>query len=755
MDEPTSPSGTVTTRPCRAHLLEVGLPPDDDDDTADVALAEGEGAHLIAGLDASRSVDEVFDVLQTRLGRGKFSEVRLGLNKRTRERVAIKVLCKAGSSAARIETEVSVLRACRQLGNPNLIQLHDTFESPTEIHLVFELLPGGTLLELLQRRGGTGLPENIARTLVKQVLSGLRALHSIKVVHRDLKLDNVLLDANGKARIIDFGFAKRCDDASPTRFASSPVGTPGFVAPEVFGGGGYDFAVDMWALGIVAFVLIYAVPPFTERSPPEFHRLQQGAAASPKGGAAVASSPLARSAAAAPAPDRGEARSSGDDSSCTDGSPPMSFPIHGAKQRSPLAPAPAGGGGAGDGGGASGGGGGAGSSGGADGASGGGGGTAVHAPPRDPAAARLSSDSPASPYSSGPDSPFSPACHGRSPLVPKASRLIARMRRGWSFPTQTDTSESAKAFITGLLQMDPLIRLSSLQATAHPWIHGQSASSSGYVRRPGTAANAFLPTSSPGGDASDHPGAPRRVRSGRKLGADRQSTIARPTCRACDGAMSERRAAHRPAGHLDGYDVDSEGEGAAFSAGSADGARRGAGDEAGGVGADELLRPPASIAPHGAGRRRPSNLARAAYSAPLDAPPDGPADAPADAATSISPTLEPSARADGHSGRFSSDDSLPPDSPAPLSLLPASSRAGPKRGSIVPLSDSECDSDGSPNDSFSFRSRRPWTHSSDVIPRAAIDGALASEVGQAHLSSPHVLDSPSRPPAVRRRSAEI
>jgi len=307
--------------------------------------------------------------------------------------------------------------------------------------------------------------------------------------------------------------------------------------------------------------------------------------------------------------------------------------------------------------------------------------------------------------------------------------------------------------------MDPLIRLSSEQATAHPWILGQSSVSSGYMRRPGTAANAFPPTSVLGGDASDHPGAPRRVRSGRRLGADRQSTIARPTCRACDGAMSERRPVHRPAGHLDGYDVDSEGEGAAFSAGSADGTRRGAGGEVGGVGTGVLLRPPSSIAPHGAGRRKPSNLTRAAYSAPLDAPPDGPADAPADAptdaATSISPTLEPSARADGHSGRFSSDDSLPPDSPAPLSLLPASSRAGPKRGSIVPLSDSECDSDGSPNDSFSFRSRRPWTHSSDVLPRAAIDGALASEVGQAHLSSPHVLDSPSRPPAVRRRSAEI
>ena len=111
------------------------------------------------------------------------------------------------------------------------------FESEAELHLVMELLDGGTLLDLLKARVNGALQEEEARRLIFHIGAGVRQLHMIGVVHRDLKPDNILLDAHGVPKICDFGFAKRCHE-SPSkwaRFASSPCGTPGFVAPEVCG----------------------------------------------------------------------------------------------------------------------------------------------------------------------------------------------------------------------------------------------------------------------------------------------------------------------------------------------------------------------------------------------------------------------------------------------------------------------------------------------------------------------------------------
>ena len=122
----------------------------------------------------------------------------------------------------------------------------EIFDTDTECFIVLELLSGGSLLDLLQKRGR--LPESECRTTVRQIASGLKAVHDLGIVHRDLKPENILFDADGVAKLVDFGFAKAFNtgpDSPPTggggsmdglwthRFASSPCGTPGFVAPEV------------------------------------------------------------------------------------------------------------------------------------------------------------------------------------------------------------------------------------------------------------------------------------------------------------------------------------------------------------------------------------------------------------------------------------------------------------------------------------------------------------------------------------------
>jgi len=197
---------------------------------------------LLPFVDQTRRLSDDFELLQSRLGRGEFAEVRLGLRKmRLSERVAVKVLSKANAlMPERLQAEVLILRAIHDLGHPNLVKLLDAYETPDEVQLVFELLDRGTLLDHVAGYKGKGVPEAEAREMLRGVASGLRALHAIGVVHRDLKLQNVMLGENLVAKICDFGFAKRAssvgrgstDTPGMPRFAS-PCGTPGFIAPEV------------------------------------------------------------------------------------------------------------------------------------------------------------------------------------------------------------------------------------------------------------------------------------------------------------------------------------------------------------------------------------------------------------------------------------------------------------------------------------------------------------------------------------------
>jgi serine/threonine protein kinase len=194
---------------------------------------------MLPGLDPTRSLSDEYELLQSRLGSGEFSEVRLGLRKeRLSERVAVKVISKTPSlQPERLQAEVEILRAVAMLDHPNLVKLLDVFETPSKVHLVFEVLSRGTLMDHVAKCGGKPLPETEARDLIWDVVSGLAAIHAIGIVHRDLKLQNIMLDEQHRAKICDFGFAKRASAADivtvETRRFASPCGTPGFVAPEV------------------------------------------------------------------------------------------------------------------------------------------------------------------------------------------------------------------------------------------------------------------------------------------------------------------------------------------------------------------------------------------------------------------------------------------------------------------------------------------------------------------------------------------
>jgi len=141
------------------------------------------------------------------LGRGAFGKVNLGMHKLTRKLIAIKSINKEYLSEekqrSKIMHEVNLLLSLR---HQSVVKLYETFETSRHIMLVMELCAGGDLLNFVRKR--KKLDEMTGKIIFKQVIEGIAYVHSRKVLHRDIKLDNILLDGKGNVKIADFGVSK-------------------------------------------------------------------------------------------------------------------------------------------------------------------------------------------------------------------------------------------------------------------------------------------------------------------------------------------------------------------------------------------------------------------------------------------------------------------------------------------------------------------------------------------------------------------
>jgi serine/threonine protein kinase len=156
--------------------------------------------------------------------------------------------------------EINVLKA---LNHPNIIHLEDTFESADRIYMVMELMDGGELFDYVVEKGT--LSEEEASILVRKITSAVAHMHGQNIIHRDLKPENLLLTNKGldaEVKLIDFGLAKVMYEP----VASSFLGTKGYLAPEMLQRHSYDKAIDMWALGVIVFVLLCGCLPFDDDS---------------------------------------------------------------------------------------------------------------------------------------------------------------------------------------------------------------------------------------------------------------------------------------------------------------------------------------------------------------------------------------------------------------------------------------------------------------------------------------------------------
>ena len=187
--------------------------------------------------------------------------MRLAIHKLTKKRVAVKTLTRAKLTDAKLrrraEAEVKVHKLLR---HAHIARLFEVISSQASINLCMQHAAGGTLRELLDQHGA--LPEARARRYLRQICGALHYCHEVvHVVHRDIKLDNMLLDANDNVLLADFGFAEVVGPNK--RKLRLLCGSPHYSAPEIFAQQEYvGSQADMWSLGVLAYTLLAGHFPF-------------------------------------------------------------------------------------------------------------------------------------------------------------------------------------------------------------------------------------------------------------------------------------------------------------------------------------------------------------------------------------------------------------------------------------------------------------------------------------------------------------
>ncbi len=197
------------------------------------------------------------------IGKGGYGSVHKGIQKSTNKKVAIKSVKKVDMTEEDMDfhrKEIDVLKMCQHL---NIITLLDIFESAEYFFIVLECMEGGDLFDYLQRRDHY-VPEAQAKAIFKQVAEGIAYLHSLGIVHRDLKIENIMMssnDENAQAKIVDFGLSLILGQG---QYANAPLGTLECGPPELLLQKNYNHAIDCWSLGVILYRMLCSDLPFED-----------------------------------------------------------------------------------------------------------------------------------------------------------------------------------------------------------------------------------------------------------------------------------------------------------------------------------------------------------------------------------------------------------------------------------------------------------------------------------------------------------
>lgn len=203
------------------------------------------------------------------LGKGAFSVVRRCIHKSTLMEYAAKIINTKRLSSRDFQKLEREARICRKLQHPNIVRLHDSIQEEAFHYLIFDLVTGGELFEDIVAR--EFYSEADASHCIQQILESIAYCHNNNVVHRDLKPENLLLASKAKGaavKLADFGLAIEVQGDQEAWFGFA--GTPGYLSPEVLKKDPYGKPVDIWACGVILYILLVGYPPFWDE---DQHRL--------------------------------------------------------------------------------------------------------------------------------------------------------------------------------------------------------------------------------------------------------------------------------------------------------------------------------------------------------------------------------------------------------------------------------------------------------------------------------------------------
>jgi serine/threonine protein kinase len=201
------------------------------------------------------------------LGRGKFGNVYLAREKKTKFVVALKVLMKEQLKREGVEHQLRrEIEIQSHLRHPNILRLYGYFYDQKRVYLILEYASQGELYKILSKV--TKFQEDQTAIYIASLAEALDYLHTKHVIHRDIKPENLLLDSTGEIKIADFGWSVH----APNNRRKTLCGTLDYLPPEMVEGKEHDHAVDLWTLGVLCYEFLVGQPPFLATEPQDTYK---------------------------------------------------------------------------------------------------------------------------------------------------------------------------------------------------------------------------------------------------------------------------------------------------------------------------------------------------------------------------------------------------------------------------------------------------------------------------------------------------
>ncbi len=202
-------------------------------------------------------------IVRSTIGSGSYSKVKMAVNVKGKgeENVAVKIIDRTKAPKDfQCKFLPRELKYWPELSHPHLLRLHDVFTDYRRVFMITEFASNGDVLRYIQDKGA--INEQLARKWMRQVAEAVRYLHNRDISHRDLKLENLLLDSDRNVKICDFGFIKPHTSKDLSR---TFCGSKSYAAPEILQGRSYDpKKSDIWAMGVILYIFITGKMPFDE-----------------------------------------------------------------------------------------------------------------------------------------------------------------------------------------------------------------------------------------------------------------------------------------------------------------------------------------------------------------------------------------------------------------------------------------------------------------------------------------------------------